>query len=115
MKMDIEGGENALFSSITDAQLSKISQIVIEFHSAYQITIPSRLNKTHWLVHFHANNCCGIAINSIPNVYECTYIRKDYDSEVILSPDPIPNPEIDMPNIPGRPDIVLSWYPFILK
>jgi hypothetical protein len=115
MKMDIEGGEDALFSSISDDQLLKISQLVIEFHSAYQVTIPSRLAKTHWLVHFHPNNCCGVASNGVPNVYECTYIRKEYDSEVTPNPDPIPNPDIDMPNVQSNPDISIWWPPFILN
>ena len=115
MKMDIEGWEDPLFSSIRDDQLSKISQLVIEFHNPYLVTVPSRLAKTHWLVHFHPNNCCGMAPNGVPNAYECTYIRKEYDSEVVPNPDPIPNPDIDMPNVPSKPDIILSWYPFILK
>lgn len=115
MKMDIEGWEDHLFSSIRDDQLSKISQLVIEFHNPYLVTVPSRLAKTHWLVHFHPNNCCGMGPNGVPRVYECTYIRKDYDSNVISNPDPIPNPEIDMPNVPSYPDIILSSYPFILK
>ena len=115
MKMDIEGWEDQLFSSIRDDQLSKISQLVIEFHNPYLVTVPSRLAKTHWLVHFHPNNCCGMGPNGVPNVYECTYIRKDYDSEVVPNLDPIPNPDIDMPNVPSNPDIILSSHPFILK
>ena len=115
MKMDIEGWEDQLFSSIRDDQLSKISQLVIEFHNPYLVTVPSRLAKTHWLVHFHPNNCCGMGPNGVPNVYECTYIRKDYDSEVVPNLDPIPNPDIDMPNVPSNPDIILSSYPFILN
>lgn len=115
MKMDIEGWEDHLFSSIRDDQLSKISQLVIEFHNPYLVTVPSRLAKTHWLVHFHGNNSCGMGPNGVPNIYECTYIRKDYDSNVIPNPDPIPNPDIDMPNLQGYPDIILSGYPFILN
>jgi hypothetical protein len=115
MKMDIEGWEDHLFSSIRDDQLSKISQLVIEFHNPYLVTVPSRLAKTHWLVHFHPNNCCGMGPNGVPNTYECTYIRKEYDSDVIPNPDPIPNPEIDMPNVENTPDIILSSYPFIFN
>jgi len=115
MKMDIEGWEYPLFDSIRDDQLLKISQLVIEFHNPYLVTLQSRLAKTHWLVHFHANNASGMGPNGVPNVYECTYIRKDYDSNVIPNPDPIPNPEIDMPNLQAYPDIILSGYPFILN
>ena len=115
MKMDIEGWEDHLFSSIRDDQLSKISQLVIEFHNPYLVTVPSRLAKTHWLVHFHPNNCCGMGPNGVPNAYECTYIRKEYDSDVIPNPDPIPNPAIDMPNVQSNPDISIWWPPFILN
>ena len=115
MKLDIEGWEYPLFDSIRDDQLSKISQLVIEFHNPYLITLQSRLAKTHWLVHFHPNNCCGMGPNGVPNVYECTYIRKEHDLDVIPNPDPIPNPEIDMPNLPNNPDISIWWPPFILN
>jgi hypothetical protein len=115
MKMDIEGWEYPLFDSIRDDQLLKISQLIIEFHNPYLVTLQSRLAKTHWLVHFHGNNAGGMGPNGVPNVYECTYIRKDYDSDVIPNPDPIPNPEIDMPNLQGYPDISIWWPPFVLN
>ena len=41
MKIDIEGGESNLFQSFSDADLLKIRQIVIEFHLAEQIVIPT--------------------------------------------------------------------------
>ena len=113
MKMDIEGGENNLFQSFSDADLLKIRQLVIEFHSAEQIVIPTRLAKTHWLVHFHPNNCCGtkqVNAITIPNVFECTYIRKE-GGELSYNTDPIPF-TIDQPNLRNTADIVLDWPPF---
>ena len=118
MKMDIEGGENNLFQSFSDNDLLKIRQLVIEFHSADQLVIPSRLAKTHWLVHFHANNCCGTTqMNNItvPNVFECTYIRKEAGEakELSYNTDPVPS-EIDERNLRNKMDILLNWEPFTL-
>jgi len=115
MKMDIEGGENDLFKSFSDEDLLKIEQLVIEFHSAEQIIIPSRLAKTHWLIHFHANNCCGTKkVNGIdiPNVFECTYIRKKVGEILAYNTDPIPSP-LDQPNLANVNEIKLTGTPFI--
>lgn len=115
MKIDIEGGEDNLFQSFSDEDLLKIRQLVIEFHSAEQIVIPSRLAKTHWLVHFHANNCCGTKqVNNItvPNVFECTYIRKEV-GELSYNIDPVPS-RIDQQNLRNKMDIHLNWEPFTL-
>jgi hypothetical protein len=114
MKMDIEGGENNLFQSFSDADLLKIKQLVIEFHSAEQFVIPNRLAKTHWLVHLHANNCCGTNLMNniaIPKVFECTYIRKQADEFLCYNTDPIPS-MLDQPNLKNKEDIMLDWPPF---
>jgi hypothetical protein len=114
MKIDIEGGEDNLFQSISNNDLLKIRQLVIEFHTAEQIVIPTRLAKTHWLVHFHANNCCGLQkLNNIfiPNVFECTYIRKEVNENLSYNIDPIPF-TLDQPNLKNRVDITIDWPPF---
>ena len=114
MKMDIEGGENNLFKSFSDDDLLKIKQLVIEFHSAEQFVIPNRLAKTHWLVHLHANNCCGTNLMNniaIPKVFECTYIRKQADEILSYNTDPIPS-TLDQPNLKNKEDIMLDWPPF---
>ena len=114
MKMDIEGGENNLFKSFSDDDLLKIKQLVIEFHSAEQFVIPSRLAKTHWLVHFHANNCCGTNLMNriaIPKVFECTYVRKQADEVLSYNTDPIPF-TLDQPNCQDKAEIMLNYSPF---
>jgi hypothetical protein len=115
MKLDIEGGECCLFEAFSDADLLKIKQLVIEFHSPYQLTIPTRLAKTHWLVHLHPNNVCGTVMVddiNVPWVYECTYIRKNAGE--MLSPNqlPVPTP-IDQPNTLDNKEIILSGSPYI--
>ena len=116
LKMDIEGGENDLFSALNDFELTKFKQIVIEFHSAEQAIIPRRLARTHWLVHFHPNNNEPIRLVhgiNVPNVFECTYIRKSNISVIPeVNTDPIPNPEVDMINNTLKPEISVSGYPF---
>ena len=118
LKMDIEGGEFPWFDSLTDDQLKKFRQITIEFHRPFvaeKWKILERLAKTHWLCHIHPNNCCAITqFNGVgvPNVFECTYIRKsDVKGTPSKSTDPIPGP-LDMPNIRSKPQHTLKGYPY---
>ena len=113
LKLDIEGGEEDLFQSISDNNLKKIKQLVIEFHNSNEEEIPKRLAKTHWLIHFHPNNSVSLGYNGVPNIFECTYILKSNDDQLKYNTDPIPNPLLDMPNSLHNSDIILSGYPFI--
>ena len=59
LKMDIEEGEYDFFQSLTEKQIQKFKQIVLEVH--YPTTIKrwellNRLAKTHYLIHVHGNN-----------------------------------------------------------
>lgn len=115
MKLDIEGGEDDLFDSLTDQDLTKIKQLVIEFHSHTQVKIPTRLLKTHWLVHIHVNNYQSqVTIDGhvmLPEIFECTYVRKLEGEVLPFSTDPIPSP-LDQPNIAGKSDVMLLGYPY---
>jgi hypothetical protein len=120
MKMDIEGGEFSLFQSITDDELLKIKQLVIEFHRGLfrgsNMDIFKRIAKTHWLVHLHPNNCSGTCdFNglTIPNIFECTFIRKSEGDNLTFNSRPIPDPDIDQPNRRNSPDISLTGEPYI--
>jgi len=117
MKMDIEGGEVDFFSTLTDNNLLKIKQLVIEIHSADEVNILSRLSKTHWLIHFHANSCCGTKeVNGVivPNVYECTYIRKQDLSETpAFNITNIPDATLDQRNLEHKAEIEITWPPFV--
>lgn len=117
MKMDIEGGEYPFLASLSDQQLSNIKQLVIEFHNPKNLFIPSRLAKTHWLVHIHGNNALtgrGVFYGNtfVPAVYECTYVRKSIYPKLEQNSDPIPNPAVDNPNIPNGQDISLNMLPY---
>jgi hypothetical protein len=134
MKMDIEGHEFRVMPTIIEAGLiTKIKQLVIEIHSpgdiqahpAYfaglsDITNPvmfqllANINKTHTLVHFHANN--GPQIQkidgiSLPHVFELTYIRNDYVMTKVRNTEPLPT-SIDQKNIVNKPDYQLSGFPY---
>lgn len=119
VKMDIEGGEIPWIRSLNDNQLNKFSQIVMEFHAPFshkEIEVFDKLNKNHYLVHFHANNCCGVRTHQnviIPNVFECTYLHKKYFKEPPqLNNEKIPS-NIDMRNLVNKPEIELNHPPFV--
>jgi len=89
LKMDIEGSEFNWLDSMSEAELDKFSQIVIEFHwpfDIYRMNILKKLNVTHYIIHVHGNNGLGLYnirnINcdfteiNIPEVFEVTYINK---------------------------------------
>ena len=122
IKMDIEGAELPWLRCLSDEQMKKFSQIVMEFHfpfSEEDIEIFDKINKNHVLFHFHGNNCPAGVVNHkgviIPNVFECTYVNKKYIdmSKLELNTDNIPG-LIDMPNC-GGPDIFINYPPFVYK
>ena len=129
LKMDIETFEFRWIQILTTQLINKIKQIVIEFHFPFtepgfthldkplppneKISVLEKLAQTHTLIHLHGNNCCGVTNYkgiTVPNVFECTYLRKDIQPAQLRSTDPIPSP-LDKPNVPG-PDIQLTGYPF---
>jgi len=118
LKLDIERGEYGWFSALHDRHLENIRQLVIEIHDPFtedRWRILSGIAKTHWLVHFHPNNCCGIVEffgTRIPKIFECTYIRKsDVRGQLDLSNEPVPS-AIDERNAQKKPDIQLFGHPF---
>ena len=118
LKMDIESHEFEWFNTLTDKQIQSFKQIVIEFHFPYKqrhrMGVLNKLASTHWLIHIHANNCCGTSISKnavLPNVFECTYIRKDLQPFYGFNTQEIPS-SIDSANIPNKPEIVLNYKPF---
>jgi len=119
VKMDIEGGEIPWITSLNEQHLNKFSQIVMEFHHPFsdaEAVVFDKLNKTHVLVHFHPNNCCGVRLHQnviIPNVFECTYIHKKYfESSPELNKDSIPG-SLDMKNVSYHDEIYINHPPFV--
>ena len=119
VKMDIEGGEIPWLYSLTDEHMNKFVQIVMEFHNPFsssELEVFNKINRTHLLVHFHANNCCGVRnINGInvPNIFECTYIHKKYlTMPYELNSDIIPS-SLDMKNVLNKDEIIINYKPFV--
>jgi hypothetical protein len=132
LKMDIESNEYQWLEILEEKHLLKFKQIVIEFHYpfnnhdifnkySYQMHTETKINclkklaDTHYLVHFHANNCCGVTTYNnitVPNIFECTYLRKDLCQDIKLNTDPIPDPILDARNVMRNKEIYLKGYPF---
>jgi len=118
VKMDIEGGEIPWVKTLSEKQMDKFEQIVMEFHHAFSETemdVFNKINISHVLVHFHGNNAAGLRYHNgliIPNVFECTYLHKKYFSKIELNTDLIPSP-IDMQNVLENPEIYINYPPFV--
>ena len=124
LKMDIEGGEYPWLLSLTETQLNKFKQIVIEFHGitddawkcsySEKVKCLEKLSKTHYIVHAHGNNC-GSMVGKIPSVIELTYVNKNYFTSIPeLNKTSLPIPNLDYPN-DGLRDINLNFYPFTFE
>ena len=133
MKIDIEGHEFRLFPELED-YMSKIKQLVLEVHSpgdiklhqnyfkgledidhSFMFNMFAMINKTHTLVHVHANNGCQSHVYDgviLPNVFECTFIRNDFVTDKVPNKTPLPLP-IDMKNILNKQDYFINYYPFV--
>lgn len=119
VKMDIEGGEIPWIKSLSDEQMNKFEQIVMEFHwpfSNNEIDVFDKINRNHYLIHFHGNNCCGVRNHNgviVPNIFECTYLHKKYftNGPPELNTDLIPGP-LDMKNTANE-EIYINHPPFV--
>jgi hypothetical protein len=119
VKMDVEGGEIPWIKSLSDEQMNKFEQIVLEFHCPFsnnEIDVFDKINKNHYLIHFHPNNCCGVRNHygvNIPNIFECTYLHKKYFTDSPeLSKELIPS-DLDMKNVPHIDEIYIDYPPFV--
>jgi hypothetical protein len=134
MKLDIEGHEFRILPTFFENQyINKIKQMVIEIHTPADIELYSdyyiglqhiknkhmfdmfhKINKTHTLVHLHANNACKMntvdGIN-IPHVFEVTFIRNDFVTDKMKNTERLPT-SIDMKNLLDKPDYTLSGFPY---
>ena len=117
LKIDIEGDEWKILSSLPTKTLNKFRQIIIEFHSICDLAelgskkkTLSQLLATHFPVVAHPNNIGGYQVignQLFPNVLETTWLRrnsyefmKGMDSRVL---------DLQKPNDPEKSDIWISW------
>ena len=118
LKIDIEGAEWAVLRDLEEDTLRQFSQIVFEFHDLVRIEkeeiicqAMEKLNRTHQLIHLHANNYgtylqMGGAV--LPELLEGTYLlRGEYRFEECG--ERLPS-TLDAPNCVYLPDIFLgAW------
>lgn len=135
LKMDIEGSEFNWLDCMTENELEKFSQIVLEVHwpfDIYRMNMLKKLNKTHYIIHIHGNNYCDkdipkhlpsgrtydgtVTINNdkmpqikLPEVFEVTYINKKLCDHLLVKIEEIQFPTIlDYPNNSRANDIYFS-------
>jgi hypothetical protein len=134
MKIDIEGHEFRLMPTIIEKNyMNKIKQLVIEIHTPADIhmfpdyfkglsdinnknmfDLFNKINNTHTLVHFHANNGCNLQkIDEIclPHVFELTYIRNDFVNQKIKNKESLPT-ILDMKNITHKHEYTFTGFPY---
>jgi hypothetical protein len=123
LKMDIESHEYNWILSLSNMQLNKFKQIVIEFHGinddSWNVNLTDKIkcfekiNETHYPIHIHGNNYGGLTDN-VPDTVEVTYVRKNYfQKEPELNKIPLPIENLDFPNNPNQYDYDLNFPPFV--
>ena len=119
IKMDIEGAEIEWLESLNETHMNNISQLVIEFHNPFserEKQIFKKINKTHSLLHFHGNNCCGTRTYEgieVPKIFECTYINKKYIKDNLELNDEVIPSSLDSPNLVNKSEIFINHPPFV--
>ena len=123
LKIDVEGAEWSWLRFVEEKTLLCFEQIVMELHgiirakSDYEtenvLNSLAKLNKTHKLVHLHANNMLDyvkIGDKVFADALEVTYVRKGTPS-IIYSNGEVSLPiKEDQPNDPYRKEIKHNLY-----
>lgn len=119
LKIDIDGDEWSTFANFPVEQLKRFRQIACEFHWSSRLTDPeyfslclraiSNIHQSFFPVHMHANNFVNFSNVMgvpMPEVYEVTFVNRDlYRPSTRQEGAPT---EIDNPNNPEKPDLVLT-------
>lgn len=122
LKMDVEGAEWDFLDTVQTKTLRQFDQIILELHNIVRacgqdditkrLNSLNKLNKTHQVVHLHANNTGYILQmngHTIPDVLEVTYVNKERYSTFEPNMLVLPIPE-DVPCDKQREDINLSTW-----
>ena len=117
LKMDVEGAEWGFLERVSSEILSQFAQMTFEIHNIINHKNPEqvlevlrKINRTHKLVHLHANNngsYLSIGGRNFCSLFEVSYVLRskydfidDYDVNLPI--------DIDQINIKGRPEIELG-------
>jgi len=123
IEIDMEVDEFGWLSSVTETQLSKFKQMVIEMDGLLtdsgnisydeRINCLRKLNNTHYLIHAHGNNNQPFSDAGIPQVIELTYLNKNcFTTPPEINTQALPIAGLDFANNPNFPDLDLNFYPF---
>lgn len=123
LQMNIEGAEWDFFEAITQEQLLKFSQIIVEFHGLLDASKLSRytsifekITQTHTSVHFHYNNNGGVKIFKnfcISSLFEISFARKaDYSFKPCAQTYPT---TLDAPCVTRVSDVYIGKFENILR
>lgn len=112
VKMDIEGSEYRVIESLLKHS-GKIIGMAIEFHDTDPLRVifsssVQKIKESYEIVHIHANNCSPLADDSIPEVFEITFYRKDLCKSSGLRTQ-LPLENLDAPNNPNAAEYGLSF------
>lgn len=123
LQIDIEGYEWEFFESISNEDLKRFSQIIVEFHGMlnyskleFYTKIFEKLNKYHKPIHFHYNNCGKlILINNVivSSFFEVSFLRKD-NIKFQPSPDIYPT-ELDAPCVTRYNELYIGQFEDLIK
>jgi hypothetical protein len=124
LQMDIEGGEWPFLESLTEDDLLRFKQLIIEFHSinfnGNRLAALERLTRTHVPIHFHYNNCPLNVFYSAqgkfiyaPLAVEISYVRRD-DNVFEPCDDYFPG-KLDCGNDAERDDFPIGFFDVILR
>lgn len=102
IKCDVEGDEYNLFKYIFN-DLKKIDMMVIEFHWVEKNFIKfkkliKKIQKTHSIIHFHANNNSRYSENKLPDFVEISFLIKEKTNNKNKYINSLPNENLDFPN-----------------
>ena len=119
LKFDVEGAEWGILPDLDPDLLRRFRIITCELHGLTRLTAPDRyrevtaglaaLTRQHTSVHLHVNNTSLLGWVKgvpVPSVVEVTFLRNDRAAFTDV-PVRIPT-DLDAPNDPQRPDVVLS-------
>ena len=124
LKMDVEGWEWEVFSSVSAETLEAFDQIVVEAHWLERLGNPlfadlvtrslRNINAQFTLFHVHGNNCTELHVVSgltVASVLELSYVRTSLVRRAASSA-VYPSP-LSCGNDPRRRDMALLFHPFL--
>ena len=133
LQMDVDGAEWDTLIHTPDSVLSLFDQIAIEVHGlatdvsvalnggevyeaslGKKIKVLRKINSLFYLYHVHANTEAGlhyIGWLKVPDVLELTFVNKKMVKNAEYSKVIFPT-EFDQPNVKGRKDVELHFWPF---